>query len=165
MQCGEASNQKINQSATDEGSREQQNRHTPPPSKLRGPVTKPIRGVSWPRRQTEGCTSSCGGSGDEFVFGDGECKEGDRANVSSAVEEVSWHAGVKFSTLFGGEWFEPTSDEISPVFTEHMGKSAKYEVDTVVSWPFLQRMPVTRGAGGRSPPSPFFALLGKMCWT
>jgi len=30
MQCGEASNQKINQSATDEGSREQQNRHTPP---------------------------------------------------------------------------------------------------------------------------------------
>jgi len=82
-----------------------------------------------------GCTSSCGGSGDESVLGDGECKSGDRGNVSSAVEDVSWHAGEKFSTLFWGGWFEATSEVISSVLTGHLGLGAKSEVDTFVSCP------------------------------
>jgi len=56
-----------------------------------------------------GCTYSCGGSGDKSVLGEGECKSDDRANVSSTVEDVSSHAGEKFSTLFEGGWLEATS--------------------------------------------------------
>jgi len=60
-----------------------------PPSKLCGPVTKPIRGFLDRVDRRRGCTSSRGGSGDESVLGDGECKSGDGANVSPAVEDVS----------------------------------------------------------------------------
>jgi len=47
MQFDEASNQRTDQATIDEGGREQQQNATlSPPSKLCGPVTKPIRGSS-----------------------------------------------------------------------------------------------------------------------
>jgi len=126
-----------------------------PLSKLCGPVTKLIRGYSWPRRPTEGSTSSCGGGGNESVLGDGGCKSGDRANVSSAVEDVSWHAGEKFSTLLWGGWFEAMSEAISSLVTGHLRKGAKSEVETVLSCPSLKRiieyvwLPSTSSKGSR----------------
>jgi len=46
-----------------------------------------------------GCTSACGGSGDEFVFGDGECSQAIVQTSHQPDEEVSWHACEKFSAL------------------------------------------------------------------